>query len=1171
MKFEDLKPKARVRGISPIGVVSIEKVDLLGSGSATVIYEDNDGEIGRKVIFSDNLPSLELVSEGDFWTFDGDGETLRLVIEANRIRLAYHFDPYLAIHTSLVEPLPHQITAVYGSMLSRQPLRFLLADDPGAGKTIMAGLLIKELMVRGDVERCLVVAPGVLIEQWQDEIGEKFNIEFDILSREMIDTSRSGNPFNEHDLMIARLDMLARDEGLQSKLLSSKEWDIVIVDEAHRMSASVYGNEVKRTKRYQLGQKLSQVCRHLLLMTATPHNGKEKDFHLFMALLDGDRFEGRYRDSDQITDTTDMMRRLTKEELMKFDETPLFPERRAYTVKYGLSDAESALYAAVTEYVRKEMNRVQRFTDEDNLKKVNIGFALQILQRRLASSPAAICNSLRRRKERLTTELLEATNSSNGRSEGHGEQNSMTTTLSSLGEIDNIDECGQEEVDTLEEIISTSVTVAETIEQLEVEIETLAQLESQARAVLTSGQDTKWTELNKILDDKLMIDGSGVRRKLIIFTEAKDTLMYLVDKINTRLGKPDAVEAIHGGVPREERRKIVQRFMQDKELVILVANDAAGEGVNLQRGHLMVNYDLPWNPNKIEQRFGRIHRIGQTEVCHLWNLVAAETREGDVYARLLEKLETAREALHGRVFDVLGDLFENEPLKDLLWEAIQYGEKKEVRERLHKKIEGLVDDDYIDEITKKKKLTNDVMLENKVQEVRLDMERAEAQRLQPHHVEGFFLEAFAKLGGKLEEREEGRYEVTYIPVRIREDDRLIGRGAPMLRRERICFDKKYINKQPVAEFVCPGHPLLEATLGVIHQDNAHLLRQGAIMVNETDFGDQIQMLFLIEHEIQDGCTISSGAKQTVSKRLQFARLGSDGSVCHGGIAPHLNLRPSNESEQALVAVELGEKWLKGNIEEQIQIFAIEGLAQEHAAEVNRRRTLEINKVEKEVKSRLSQEIRHWDGRAAILRDQEKSGKNSRLSSHNAQRRVVELEVRLQKRLDKLKLERAISVLPPVIKGGLVVIPQGLIDAKNNSTEGAPAIIAEDGTSRRAVEIAAMDSVMSAERALGNEPTDVSERKEGYDIISFNPKLQKYRFIEVKGRVVGADTVTVSKNEILTALNKEQDYALAIVQVDNNTASIPRYVWNPFNAAPSANTVSINYKLRDFFSRAVEPR
>ena len=375
--LEDIRPGGRFSGIAPGASVEIVSVEWIGEQAVNLVYRSASGSIAETTLYRDDQNRLELESAGRSWSFDADGALLRLVTEANRIKLAHFFDPYLAINTSLVDPLPHQISAVYGEMIPRQPLRFLLADDPGAGKTIMAGLLIKELIARSDLERCLIVAPGSLVEQWQDELGEKFGLEFDILSRDMIEGSRSGNPFNDNNRLIARLDVLARNDDLLEKLTSSSEWDMIIVDEAHRMSATFFGNEVKYTKRYQLGQQLGKVCRHFLLMTATPHNGKEKDFQLFMALLDGDRFEGRFRDGVHMADVEDMMRRLTKEELLRFDGRPLFPERKAYTAKYELSADEARLYTAVTEYVRNEMNRVQRFAEEDGRKRNNVGFALQ--------------------------------------------------------------------------------------------------------------------------------------------------------------------------------------------------------------------------------------------------------------------------------------------------------------------------------------------------------------------------------------------------------------------------------------------------------------------------------------------------------------------------------------------------------------------------------------------------------------------------------------------------------------------------------------------------------------------------------------------------------------------------------------------------------------------------
>ena len=1163
-RLEDIKNGASVRGVVSAQAVQIVSVDWIGDQAINVVFRDHNGTVAETVLYRDDENRLEVEQSGRPWSFDADGELLRLVTEANRIKLAHYFDPYLAIHTSLVDPLPHQISAVYGEMLPRQPLRFLLADDPGAGKTIMAGLFIKELIARSDLERCLVVAPGSLVEQWQDELGQKFNLEFDILTRDMIETSRSGNPFSDRDRLIVRLDVLARNEELQEKLMSAREWDLIICDEAHRMSATYFGSEVKYTRRYQVGQKLGQICRHLLLMSATPHNGKEEDFQLFMALLDGDRFEGRFRDGVHYADTADMMRRLTKEELLRFDRRPLFPPRRARTVKYELSKGEAALYTAVTEYVRNEMNRVERFAAGDNKKRNNVGFALQILQRRLASSPAAIYQSLKRRRERLENELAEARLSSKSRRPGINEP---AINPDMLG---NIEEYGQEEVDELEDLISTGATTAETVEQLALEVETLKGLELMALGVLRSGVDTKWTQLNRILDDDLMIDAAGNRRKLIIFTEPKDTLHYLLEKVRARLGNPEAVDVIHGGVTREERRKVIERFMQDKDLLVLIANDAAGEGVNLQRGHLMVNYDLPWNPNKIEQRFGRIHRIGQTEVCHLWNLVAADTREGEVYARLLEKLEAAREALGGRVYDVMGELFEGTSLKDLLFQAIQYGEREDVKAYLFRQVDGAVDQSHLLELLRRRALTNDTMPAAKVEELRLEMERAEAQRLQPHHIQSFFVEAFQHLGGRLKRREEGRLEVTLVPVRIRERDRQIGTGAPIQKQyERICFDKSLVNQQPVAAFICPGHALLEAVISLIREQYEPIMRQGAILVDETDPGDGLSAVFLLEHTVQDGRMTSAGKPHVVSQRLQFAAISKAGQAVNAGIAPHLNLRPATAEEVGAVRDLLGEDWLTSELEKTAIRFATVELAQGHVAEVKARRLPEIEKVEQEVRSRLKKEINYWDSRAFELKEEEKAGKKTRLNWQNAQRRAEDLAERQKRRMDQLQQERFISSQPPRVRGGMVVIPRGLLDARK--TPSVPNEFSEDPAARKAIELAAMQAVMAAERALGHAPVDVSAQKIGYDIASHDPRSGHLRFIEVKGRIDGADTVMITRQEVITSLHEPEKFILAIVSVTGGFAHEPRYVRGPLvDREPSFLETAIQFDLRRLIERAGAP-
>src|SRR5512134_1887391 len=405
-KLEDLRPNAAVRGILPDALVTVVNVQWFGSEALELTYKTPAGKVANELLYRHDEPRLEVVEVGRPWSFDGDGALFRLVSEAHRIRLAHLFDPVLAVHTSLVEPLPHQITAVYEEMLPRQPLRFLLADDPGAGKTIMAGLLIRELIARGDLQRCLVVCPGSLAEQWQDELFRRFHLPFDILTNDKLEAARTGNWFLETNLAIARLDKLSRDDDVQAKLQAPDcRWDLVVCDEAHKMSATFFGGEIKYTKRYRLGQLLAPLTRHFLLMTATPHNGKEEDFQLFMALLDGDRFEGKFRDGVHTADVSDLMRRMVKESLLKFDGTPLFPERIAYTVPYKLSDAEARLYKAVTEYVREEFNRAEAL--QNDKRAGTVGFALTILQRRLASSPEAIYQSLRRRREKLESRLRE--------------------------------------------------------------------------------------------------------------------------------------------------------------------------------------------------------------------------------------------------------------------------------------------------------------------------------------------------------------------------------------------------------------------------------------------------------------------------------------------------------------------------------------------------------------------------------------------------------------------------------------------------------------------------------------------------------------------------------------------------------------------------------------------
>ncbi len=1183
-RLEDLQPKSVVRGVIGDEPVTVVAVEWHGNMSLTLTYRTEKGILGETILSRMDEGHLSLAGATQ-WTFDADPNGLKLASEAYRIHLAHLFDPYLAVRTSAIDPLPHQISAVYRDMLPKMPLRFVLADDPGAGKTIMTGLLIKEMLARGDLKRCLIVSPGNLVEQWQDELYRKFGLSFTILTNDILEAAVTRNAFQENDLCIARLDKLSRNDEVRGRLKEST-WDLVVVDEAHKMSATIFGGEVKYTKRYTLGQLLGSITENLLLLTATPHNGKPEDFQLFMALVDPDRFAGaRHRRAPKTTspqdplfvmekslppgagsgsnpaklDVSDVMRRLVKEQLVRFDGKPLFPERRAYTVSYSLSPAEHDLYEAVTAYVTTEFNRADQL---DGKRRNSVGFALTILQRRLASSPEAIYQSLRRRRERLEARLTEVADKSR-------KTGSYSSIFGDDDEPFDEDDFTPEELEGLEDAFMDSATAAATEEELKAEIATLRQLERQANDVRMSGLDRKWDELSHLLQDNAnMFSPDGRREKLIIFTEHKDTLDYLATKIRQLLGSHDAVLTIKGGMGRDERRRAEETFKQDSAVRVLVATDAAGEGINLQRAHLMVNYDLPWNPNRIEQRFGRIHRIGQTEVCFLWNLVAAETREGQVFNRLFKKLEEERQALGGQVFDVLGSIsFEEKPLRELLVEAIRYGDRPDVRDRLNQVVDSSLDHEAFQKLLDEYALTADVMDASQVASIREDMERMEARKLEPHFIESFFLEAMRKLGGRVKKREEGRYEVLEVPFPVRSHDMYIGVADPVLRSyERICFEKKRcarIDGVP-AELVCPGHPLLDATVAVVLEQGRSIMRRGSILVDDDPACDVPRLLFYVESSVQDGTLTKSGERRVVSRAVRFVETDYDGNATDAGYAPYLDYRAPTQEELAHIGGLADElSWLQGKPEEIATDYAIQHIVPDHLGEVRSRAQAHVSKVRKAVNKRLKDEIQYWDSRAWELKDREDAGKrNAKQNSAQAQKRADELAERLERRNKLLDLQGQLNALPPRVIGGALVLPASKLrgrgqDAQENST---------DAEAKRDVELHAMDAVMAIERELGYQPHDVSDqRKIGYDIESEVPPALRtagepiLRMIEVKGRAEGSDNVTLSKNEILCALNNPDGWYLAVAEVDGRAMHVT-YLKRPVLRAPVFTENCTNYDL-----------
>lgn len=807
--------------------------------------------------------------------FSADAHSFLLAVEALRVRFAYIFDPRIALYSSDVEALPHQIDAVYHYMLPKLPnLRFCLCDDPGAGKTIMAGLLIKEAIARGQVRRCLIVCPSALAEQWQDEMQTKFHLHFSII------TNKEEASFDS-PLCIGALDTLCRNEDNMASIRQVR-WDLAICDEAHKMSASLQGKDIKRTKRYALGQLLSATAQNFLLMTATPHNGKAEDFALFIALL------------GKNARPKDVMLRRVKEDLRRMDGSPLFPKRLASTLLYALSSTEQSLYDDVTEYVREGMGRAEALSGG---KKNTIGFALMVLQRRLASSPEAIYQSLRRRREKLETALKSI--------ESGKYESTFDICNASLFDDDDYAACDMDEAADISPFMMTySVTASEYKD----EIARLKGLESKADALRYSGDDRKWEDLSRLLQDNEDMFSSHGREKLIIFTEHRDTLNYIAQKVQELLPTDDVI-VIHGGLSRAKRAEAESAFKTKDNAHVLVATDAAGEGVNLQCAHLMVNYDLPWNPNRLEQRFGRIHRIGQTKTCRLWSMAAKGTREGAVFSRLLEKLETERGALGGKVFDVLGELrFDGKSLSDLLIEAVKSTDDGSAR--IADKIDAAVSHESVERILIGRKKDSISFTDKDAFEIERESQYLNASKMQPHYIADFFMDAFGVYGGKMYRRDGLlRYEILQVPRTIQK-----ARKGVQISYSRVCFDKKFITVlgKKAAQLIAPGHPLLDALTDVILKTNMDALQTGAILLDDKD---DIRLLYITKS------TVTNKDGGIVRSVIYFDEVTQDGKIHGAGKAPCADCSaPSPSQKDALKGIIAKNTWLNKDAKDAVLAY-----------------------------------------------------------------------------------------------------------------------------------------------------------------------------------------------------------------------------------------------------------
>ena len=1127
--FSEITPDDRLTGVLAEGPVEVIRIQSHGPNSATLTYEEPSGRINRRLIQRDELSRIAKVAEKGR-TYSADGADFRLALEALRIANSHYIDPYAAVAESRIEPYPHQIEAVYEILLRQQPISFVLADDPGAGKTIMSGLLIKELLLRGSVKRCLVIAPGSLVEQWQDELAAKFDLSFRLMSRAQIEESYTGNPFAEEPLWIARIDQVARAEDMLARV-AAVDWDLVIVDEAHKMAAHVYGSKVERTLAFQLGELLREHTRHLLLLTATPHNGKDNDFLAFMSLVDPDRFAGRLRPGQRVPDLDGALRRKSKEKLTDFEGKPLFPPREARTLRYTLSDAEMDLYREVTAYVREGLAKAQRMRMErDEIRGLAVGFALTSLQRRLASSPAAIYRSLERRHRKLTARLQELRATP-------GPLNLPGSWLPAwqrraLSAFD-ADDFSDDERQALEGNLLEGATAARTLEELEVELSDLAPLVPQAEALRRRRDDTKWRRLREaVVRDADVSDGS----KLIIFSEYVDTIDYLRERLEDEFGRPEAIVVIHGGMRRLERRLIQDRFRVDPAARVLLATDAAGEGVNLQAANMVINYDLPWNPNRIEQRFGRVHRIGQKRKCYLWNLLAEGTREGAIFERLFGKIESIRAAVgNDSVYDVLGDAELNRSLRELLERAILESDSPRVSAYMQRRLEDSFDES-IRTAMQQQALVGELGPVINSDQIRRDMDRAKLRKLQPYHVRAFFLQALRRFGGSARPRERGRFEITRVPALLRSDP---GAGSNVhVRYERIAFDTRDLRPPELkeAELISPSHPLTRSLVESVTDRYGQALTEGVVLADPHDRTGATRVLYCLEHKV------ANGMGEIVSKRIQYVELFADGSARDPGDTPHLDYEPVALDSIAVRAKNQVSALQEAGLDVQARDWAIEELSASHLQECQRAIGEKVARTRQLVRRRLTDEIRQIDAEHA-----ERRRESGITSLPIRSRRADELQARLLSRESELDREDEMLSRPPEIRAAAIVIPQSLLNESGGESADANAQAARERTDRLAIA-----ATLAAERKLGRVPEEQPHANPGYDILSFDPKNGREYFIEVKGHLPGTEQVSISATQVMHSKAAPERWRLSLVEVparDGEEASV-LYLKDPFQDYPT---------------------
>lgn len=1027
-----------------------------------------------------------------------------LALETVRYRYASMYDPLLAMNVSKIDPLPHQIEAVYGYILKLPRIRYLIADDPGAGKTIMAGLIVKELKLRNLAKKILIVSPGHLKDQWRREMKEKFDETFGVVDRNTIASYYGENVWDRETQIITSMDFAKRDENLPA--ISSTRFDLVICDEAHKFAAYQYGDRMKKTERYKLGEVLSDISNHLLFLTATPHRGDPENFHYLLDLLQKGFFATpeMLMESIQERDNPLFIRR-KKEDLKDFEGRPLFLPRHVETRSFAIgkhSPREMELYNNLSRYVIEQYNRAL-----SSEKRRNITFALVILQRRLASSTYALLRSLERRKQRLEEILKKA--------------DFRALTPPPIPDAETLEEMNEEER-WREEEKWEALSVAENREELQREIGTIRGLIEEARAIVDSEEELKLKELRTALKELSSRFPDKVDRKILIFTESRDTLDYLVKKIRS-WGYP--VNFIHGGMKLEERVDAESIFKNETE--VMVATEAAGEGINLQFCHMMINYDLPWNPNTLEQRMGRIHRYGQQKEVFIFNLVAEDTREGQVLRKLMEKLEEIRNALGSdKVYDVIGEVLYDTDLSQLLVDAATNARSLE---ELLREIEIRVDREYIARI---REHLGETLATRYIDYTRIGemAQRAREYRLIPEYTASYFKKAFMKAGGGIRDLKHGLYSVESIPHEIRRiaerDPFRKSFGKLLNRYPKVTFDKDLALKTTGAEFVSFGHPLFEAVMRWVEERFEGAMRSGATFLDPS--GMMEGFILFYEGEVRDG------TRATAGKRLFAFYLDEKNST---PVTPDIiwDLAEAKDTRPECVDIE-GHK-------NRVLPLAIKAL-EDYKGEILRERERQASIKEKYGLKSLRETIWKLEDELIQLKDRKDRGEPVDLPIHNKESQKNEYDEAKKELESLIEQEKSLSMGRPRFLGLIRVI---------RSTAADPAMVTDAEVERKGMEFA-----MEHERRCGRLPEDVSQQNLGFDIRSIDGS-GKTRYIEVKARA-GRGGVALTQNEWFKARRFGDDYYLYAV-MNAGTAPELYSIQNPVaRLHPKEQAESVRYLI-----------